>query len=143
MVDLEGNIFVTDILYTQSAMEETEYLLPKMLRENNVRISYIESNNGGRGFARTVQRACPDVRVIWFSQCGNKESRILTNSATVLQKIRFPEDWAKRWPEFHNHLITFKRVFRANRHDDAPDALTGIVEKEVMQSAVKGVRVRR
>lgn len=143
MVDLEGNIFITDVLYTQSAMEETEYLLPKMLRENNVRIAYVESNNGGRGFARTVQQACPDVRVIWFTQRGNKESRILTNSATVLQKIRFPEDWAKRWPEFYNHLITFKRVFRANRHDDAPDALTGIVEKEVIQSAVKGVRVRR
>lgn len=81
--------------------------------------------------------------MIWFSQRGNKESRILTNSATVLQKIYFPEDWAKRWPEFHNNLVTFKRIFRANRHDDAPDALTGIVEKEVMQNAVKGVRVRR
>lgn len=29
-------------------------------------------------------------------------------------------------------LTTYKRAFKANRSDDAPDTLTGIVEKEVL-----------
>ena len=41
-----------------------------------------------------------------------------------------PRDWAQRWPEFYAHLTTFRRLFKANRHDDAADVLTGIVERE-------------
>ena len=79
-----------------------------------------------------MQRKATAVHVEWFHQSGNKESRILTNSATVLQNIRFPEGWRLRWPELYAHLTTYKRLFKANKNDDAPDALTGIVEKEII-----------
>ena len=46
-------------------------------------------------------------------------------------------DWKLRWPEFHGDLISFKRLFRANRNDDAPDVLTGIVEKEKINKSVR------
>jgi predicted phage terminase large subunit-like protein len=78
-----------------------------------------------------LQRLEPKVRVEWFHQSGNKEARILSNSATVLHTIRMPRDWAQRWPEFYAHLTTFRRLFKSNRHDDAADVLTGIVEREV------------
>ena len=103
-----------------------------MLLRNGTRAALIESNNGGRGFARNVQRKATAAHVEWFHQSGNKESRILTNSATVLQNIRFPEGWRLRWPELYAHLTTYKRLFKANKNDDAPDALTGIVEKEII-----------
>lgn len=112
-------------------MEDTEVATAGMLERNDIRRALVESNNGGRGFARNVQRLAPNVRVEWFHQSGNKESRILTNAPTVQQCILFPADWAIRWAEFHAHLATFKRTFRANAHDDAPDAVTGIVEKEL------------
>jgi predicted phage terminase large subunit-like protein len=69
--------------------------------------------------------------VEWFHQSGNKEARILSNSATVLHNIRMPRGWQQRWPEFYEHLVTYRRLFRANRHDDAADALTGVVEREI------------
>ena len=97
---------------------------------NDTRRSIIESNNGGRGFARAVGRLVPKVRIEWFHQSGNKEARILSNSATVLHLVRMPRGWHLRWPEFYAHLTTYKRLFRANRHDDAADAITGIVERE-------------
>lgn len=127
-----GQINITDVLYTQAPMEETEPAVAQMLLRNRTRTALIESNNGGRGFARNVQRKAPAVHVEWFHQSGNKESRILTNSATVLQNIRFPVGWRIRWPELYAHLTTYKRAFKANKHDDAPDTLTGIAEKEII-----------
>ena len=116
-------------------MEHTESLVAAMLTQAKTRQVYVESNNGGRGFARALQRLLPKVRVEWFHQSGNKEARILSNSATVLHNLRMPKDWHLRWPEFYTHLTTYRRLYRANRHDDAPDALTGIVEREVTDSS--------
>lgn len=135
VVDTDGVIYITDVVYSREPMEHTERLVASMLRREDVRQAYIESNNGGRGFARAVQRLVPTTRVEWFHQGANKEARILSNSATVLHTVRMPEDWCVRWPEFYAHLTTYKRLFRANRHDDAADALTGIVEREVTQSS--------
>lgn len=134
-VDTDGIIYVTDVVYSREPMEHTERLVAAMLSEANTRKVYVESNNGGRGFARSLQRLLPTVKVEWFHQSGNKEARILSNSATVLHTIRMPKDWHLRWPEFYAHLTTYRRLFRANRHDDAPDALTGVVEREVRDVA--------
>ena len=115
-------------------MEHTESLVAAMLSKAGTRQVYVESNNGGRGFARALQRLLPRVRVEWFHQSGNKEARILSNSATVLHNLRMPKDWHLRWPEFYAHLTTFKRLLKANSHDDAADTITGIVEREVDNS---------
>ena len=131
VVDMDGVIYVTDVVYSVEAMEVTERLVAEMLERSATRVAYVESNNGGRGFARALQRLVPRVRVEWFHQSGNKEARILSNSATVLHNIRMPRGWQQRWPEFYEHLVTYRRLFRANRHDDAADALTGVVEREI------------
>jgi predicted phage terminase large subunit-like protein len=141
-VDTDGVIYITDVVYTQEPMEVTESLVADMLRRGDVRQAYIESNNGGRGFARAVQRLVPAVRVEWFHQSGNKEARILSNSATVLHNLRMPANWHLRWPEFYSHLTTYRRLFRANRHDDAADALTGVVEREISNGGGHCQRVR-
>lgn len=130
-VDSDGVIYITDVVYTQEPMESSERLVSEMLRRNDTRRSTIESNNGGRGFARAIQRLVPSVRIEWFHQSGNKEARILSNSATALHMIRMPKTWHKLWPEFYSHLTTYRRLFRSNRHDDAADAITGVVEREV------------
>ena len=131
VVDIDGVIYITDVVYSREGMEHTERLVSAMFVANKTARAAVESNNGGRGFARALQRLAPKVRIEWFHQSGNKEARILSNSATVLHTLRMPRDWAQRWPEFYAHLTTFRRLFKANRHDDAADVLTGIVEREV------------
>jgi predicted phage terminase large subunit-like protein len=54
-------------------------------------------------------------------------ARILTNSNFVMNHIYFPKGWNYKWPKFYQHLSTFQKEGK-NKHDDAPDALTGIVE---------------
>lgn len=126
----DGTIYLTDVIYSQAGMEETETEVAAMLRRNRTRAALVESNNGGRGFARAVQRQVPEVQIEWFHQSRNKESRILSNSPTVLRMLRMPADWRSRWPQFYADLASYRRLFRANRRHDAPDVLTGIVETE-------------
>lgn len=140
-VGMSGLIYITDVVYSREGMEVTEQLVAQMLRDSGTRVAYIESNNGGRGFARAVGTLARHVKVEWFHQGGNKEARILTNSATVIHSIRFPEDWAHRWPAFHNHVCTYRRRFAANRWHDAPDVLTGIVEREIERARAKRLTI--
>ncbi|MCH5329823.1 MAG: phage terminase large subunit [Alistipes sp.] len=130
-VDTDGIIYVTDVVYSREPMETTEGLVAEMLLRSDTRSALIESNNGGRGFARAVQRLAPAVKIEWFHQHANKEARILSNSATVLHNIRMPKGWNQRWNELCSHLSTYRRDFRSNRWHDAADVLTGIVETEI------------
>ena len=142
-VDADGAVYITDAVYTREPMELTEGLVADMLRASDTRQATVESNNGGRGFARALQRLAPSVRIGWFHQSANKEARILSNSATVLHLVRFPRGWQQRWPELYAHLTTYRRKFRANRWHDAPDVVTGIVECEATNGGrrkIKGVR---
>lgn len=129
-VDSDGVIYITDCVYSREPMEVTEQLVSRMINSSATRIATIESNNGGRGFARVLQRLCPSVKVEWFHQSNNKEARILSNSATVIHSLRMPHDWNMRWNEMHNHLTTYRRLYSANRWHDAADVLTGIVEQQ-------------
>ena len=111
-------------------MEVTEREVAEMLCRNRTRIAFIESNNGGRGFARAVQRYAPTTKVDWFHQSANKEARILSHSATALHLLRFPRGWKEQWFELYSHLTTYHRTFRSNRWHDAADVITGIIEQE-------------
>lgn len=127
-------IYVTDILYTQKPFEYTETATAQMLKRNDTRLSYIESNNGGRGFSKNIKALIKVYsalcKVSPFYQGKNKEARILTNSTSVNDKIIMPFDWETRFPEFKKAVEKYKRIFKANKYDDAPDVLTGIIEKE-------------
>ena len=127
-------LFVTDVLYTKKPMEYTEVEVARMLSAQRTKIAYIESNNGGRGFARNVERNCRELgnnstAFHSFTQSANKQARIFTRSAEVQNLVFFPEGWERRWPEFYNALTSYRKEGR-NAHDDAPDALTGCVEKK-------------
>lgn len=129
-VDADGVIYILDVVYSREPMEVTERLVADMLTRSEVRSASVESNNGGRGFARAVQRLAPRVKVEWFHQSGNKQARILSHSATVLHLLRFPRGWAQRWSELYAHLVSYRRDFQSNRWHDAADVVTGIVERE-------------
>ena len=123
----DNNIYVLDLLYTQENMTIAEPLTAQLL--NGINESLFESNNGGRYFSDNVQKNTNCV-IDWFHQSNNKESRIFSNNATVTSRIVFPERWSIDYPEFYNHLTGYKKLFKANKHDDAADVVTGIVEKE-------------
>lgn len=129
-VDRAGTIYVTDAVYSHEGMEITEQAVARMIRSQLPCNVLIESNNGGRGFARNIARMVTEADVEWFHQSANKEARILSNASSVMRIIHMPRDWCQRWPDMATHLTTCRRLLRANAHDDAADTLTGIIERE-------------
>lgn len=124
--------YILDVYYTKDAMETTEPQTAKMLTKHNVGCAMIESNNGGRGFARNVERECRNMgnyhtAIKWFHQNQNKVARILSNSTSVMNNVLFPVNWQDLWPDFAADIRKYQREGK-NAHDDAPDALTGVYE---------------
>lgn len=142
-------IYVIDILYTQEPMEKTEVLLAKMLTENSISECLIESNNGGRQFARNVKSKVRaglhnfKTVIHTFTQTKNKAARIFSNSALVNSDVAFPANWDKKWREFYNAITTYRKDNkRKSTHDDAPDALTGVIEMRSRKSMNRKIKLR-
>ncbi len=130
----EKEAYVLDVIYTKEPMEVTEPLLANSLYDYRVNEADIESNNGGRGFARSVERILREkyksnkTKINWFHQSKNKQARILSNSTWVMDHIYFPKNWMDRWPEFAKAILTYQKEGK-NKNDDGPDTLSGIAEK--------------
>ena len=130
--ETEQGMYVLDVYYTKASMETTEPQTARQLHTNNVAVAKVESNNGGRGFARNLESQLRllgnnHTKIKWFHQSENKQVRIFTRSAEVTNLIHFPENWHLRWPEFYKHVTSYKAT-GGNAHDDAEDVLTGMVE---------------
>lgn len=127
----EGN-YIIDVLFTDKPMEYTETATAEMLARHMVDVVNIESNNGGRGFARNVERdsrLIGNTRTIFntFTQSSNKQVRIFSHSNEVMNMTFFPTGWKHLFPLFSSAILGYLKTGR-NAHDDAPDALTGTVE---------------
>lgn len=125
--------YILDVIYTQEPMEITEGLVAAALYQFLVGKAKIESNNGGRGFARAVGRLLLTkynsnrTKIKWFHQSENKVARILSNSTWVMEHVYFPVNWMDRWPEYYEAMVKYQREGK-NEHDDAQDATTGVAE---------------
>ena len=129
----DDKAYILDVIYTQDAMEITEPLVAGMLTKDDVNYAVIESNNGGKGFARNVERICREnnnnhTMFKRFTQTKNKVSRILTGATGVMQNVVFPEDWKSMYPKFYKDVTQFQRLGK-NKVDDCVDVLTGIYEQ--------------
>lgn len=131
---------ITEIEYTQAGTEVTTRSVSSMINRNRVQKAWIESNNGGGQFEKSVKTKVRAVTVA-FHQSGNKESRILTCAAGVNAQIVFPIGWEDRYPRAYEHLRDFLRNFGANAHDDIADCVTGIYEKELSDGDATGYRI--
>lgn len=125
-------IYLLDVYYTKKPMEETEQKVASILKEFNVEICRIESNNGGRGFARNVARYNKEnnnnfTQMTIFTQTKKKSTRIFTNRHNIEDYVYYPEHWDTKWSEFFKSMVEYQSEGK-NLHDDAQDALTGIYE---------------
>ena len=131
-----GN-YIVDVLYTLRPVEYTVPALAKLLTKYTVAECVIEANNGGRLFKNEVEQQCRllgngKTRFTSFHQSENKETRIYSHSAIVQNLTFMPQGWKHSFPEFSKAICGYLKAGQ-NEHDDAPDALTGTIEKRVQQ----------
>ena len=133
-IEYDKEAYVTDVIYTQAGMEITEVEVVDMLWRQEVHECEIESNSGGRGFARNVERIMKDkyntnrTVIKPRNQSANKKSRIITASGWVTNHIYMPLNWNRKFPEFYRDVTHFMKEGR-NQPDDGPDVLSRIYEK--------------
>lgn len=132
-IEYDKEAYITDLVFTDQPMEYTENAVADLLSYGNVSESVIESNNGGRGFGRNVERILKDKHdsnrtyILFHNQNKNKESRILASSAWVQNHVYMPPNWSKKYPEFYRQVMSYQRKGK-NTHDDAVDVLAAIFE---------------
>lgn len=127
-----GN-YIVDVLYTQRPVEYTEPALAKLLCKHQVLECIVEANNGGRLFKNNVERQCRllgngKTHFSSFHQGENKDTRIFEHSAMVQNLTYMPQGWKGLFPDFAKAICGYLKAGQ-NEHDDAPDALTGTIEK--------------
>ena len=129
-----GQCYVLDVYFTKEGMEITEGEVAKRLYEHRVNKAYIESNSGGRGFGRSVERILREKHrwyktyIDLFTQTRNKKSRILSSATWCQNNIKFPIGWEVKWSEFYGDLMSYQKEGRM-KHDDAEDCLAGLYDK--------------
>ena len=138
----EGEAYILDIYYTQAKQEITEIEVAQRLYDHNVRRWKPESNNGGRAFARNVERILWEkhktrrVKVEWFHQTQNKEARIKANSSFINNHVFYPPNFKHKYKEYARDMEKFRSGGK-NEHDDAPDATTMIAEDMETKNKVR------
>ncbi len=136
-VETEIGNYILDVYFTQAPMETTESETARRLTRFEVEECIVESNNGGRGFGRNVQNNCRiignrNTSFTFFTQTLNKDVRIFNHSNEVQNLCFMPQRWNVLFPQFYKAITQYKKE-GGNAHDDAPDALTGTVEKRNRQ----------
>ena len=128
-----GDVFILDIQYDNRSMEFTEDECTDILIRNNVNEAEFESNNGGRGFARNIDRKLKEKQyykavIKTYTQTKNKDSRILASASWVSNHVFFPPNWESKYKEAYKNLSSFQKNGK-NKHDDIEDVLAGIYER--------------
>lgn len=129
----EGKVYVTDIYYSPEKAEITEPKVAQMINSGDTTQAEFESNNGGKGYARNVERELNNLGntktvVTWVAQTSNKEARILTSSAWVQNNIYMPPNWTSKYPEFAAEVLGYVAGAK-NEHDDGVDVLATLYER--------------
>lgn len=122
--------YLIDVVFTQDPIEITEGLVASALISNNVTLCRIESNSGGRSFARNVETILRDNKFTTAIEqkptTKNKQTRMMIRSGIVREFVRFRDDenMNTHYKQFMQQLCsTFKDVAK-NKHDDAADCIT-------------------
>ena len=126
--------YVLDVYFTKDGMEITEGEVAKRLHDYQVNKAYIESNNGGRGFGRSVERILREkyhwykTYIDLFTQTRNKKSRILSSATWCQNNIKFPIGWEVNYADFYGDVMAYQKEGRM-KNDDAEDCLAGIYDR--------------
>lgn len=126
--------YVLDVYFTKEGMEVTEPQVAKRLYEFKVNKAFIESNNGGRGFGRSVERILREkyhwykTYIDLFTQSRNKKARILSSATWCQHNIKFPIGWEVNFADFYGDVMAYQKEGKM-AHDDAEDCLAGIYDR--------------
>lgn len=133
-------LYITDVIFTQEAIEITEPLVAQMIINNYCDKAVVESNSGGKSFGKNVKDLIRDksrCSVKYKANTQNKETRILMKSGEIKEFVYFRNDYTlgSDYDKFIRQLTGYVKMGK-NKHDDAADAITGLAEEFFRQPSI-------
>ncbi|MDP4147634.1 MAG: phage terminase large subunit [Bacillota bacterium] len=128
----DKDTYITDVVFTQDGVEITEPLVAEMIIDTGCELFKIESNNGGHSYARNIRKLIQGkspCAVVDEMNMKNKETRILMNAGYIKEYFYFRSDYepGSDYDKFMRYLTSYIKLGK-NKHDDAPDSITGLAE---------------
>jgi predicted phage terminase large subunit-like protein len=120
-----GKVYVVDYIFNRENTDTTIPMAAGMLTKHKVSYCRVESNNMGAMFGRQLQQLIPDTRILPVSNTTNKITRIIMQSAYILNRFVFVEQDTPECKQFLDNVYSFSKEGN-NKHDDAPDCLAGL-----------------
>ena len=127
-----SEVYITDCVFTQDGVEITEPLVAQMIISTGCYVHKIEANNGGDQYARNIRRLIQGksgCMIVDEHQSSNKETRIMMNAGYIKEHFHFRNDIEAGSPydKYVRALTSYVKMGK-NKHDDSPDATTGLCE---------------
>ena len=135
---IRDQLYVVDYLFSKANTDVTIPLTAKLLDRWNVSYCRVESNSMGAMFSRLLQKSVARTRILQVNNQSNKITRILMQSAFILQQMTFVVHESVSCRTFLENVYSFSKEGK-NKNDDAPDCLAGL--SMFAQSMFKSLRM--
>jgi len=120
----KSELIIVETLFTKENTDKTLPLCAELLKKYSVNYVRVESNSMGAMFSRNLQRLTK-TKVLQVHNSTNKLTRIIMQSAFILQNMVFVERNSPNYHLFIENVLTFSKEGK-NKNDDAPDCLAGL-----------------
>lgn len=121
---IKNEFFVVDYLFSRDNVDITLPLCAAKLNKWNMSYCRVESNAMGAVFARQLDKLV-DGRILQVANTTNKQTRIIMQSAFVLNSFNFIKLDTLDARLFLENVLTYSKEGK-NKHDDAADCLSGL-----------------
>lgn len=147
--DLVG--YVEDVVFDNSEKHITQPQVITKIKKHHIKQLHIEANAGGEGYADDIQRLLREekhrgcnISTDYAPVIKRKQQRIWDNAEDI-RKLYFKEATHRdtQYRKFMNNLFSFSMNMSKRAHDDAPDALSGLIDFEKEGSGVSTAVIMR
>jgi PBSX family phage terminase large subunit len=127
--NIGSKVFIHDVVFTQEGSGVTPKLCADKMNEYKLDYTRIESNMGGTMYKNLLApHLKADTEIYGARAKANKHTRITMMAGSIKKYCYFRTDYAKGsdYDMFMKALCSYLRN-NENKHDDAPDALSGLL----------------
>lgn len=131
----DDKIFIRDVIFTQEEVGTNVSLVVESINKHRPEYVQVESNFGGGMYIRLMTVNQEPVMnnvtsLVAMNARTNKHVRIKTMSGFIKKFFYFREEFDKSTPygKFMTELSKYTKTGKGVKHDDAPDALSGLAK---------------
>lgn len=143
----DGEMYCEDVVFDNSEKHVTEPQVITKIKAHDIMNVHFELNQGGEGYKDDIKRMLTDegykkinITGDWAPVTKRKEQRIW-DCAERIRQIHFkdPHHRDRQYQRFMQNLFSFTMVHGKRKHEDAADALAGLVTFDEKGSGVATV----